>query len=50
MPECNEKSLAAPDTMYPKTSIPENCTPPPLAMDDKYKCEDLVQSYRNFYI
>ena len=25
-------------------------TPPPLCMPDKYKCNDYVQAYRNYYI
>ena len=31
-------------------NIPEGCTPVPLAMPAEYHSEDLLQSYKNYYI
>jgi hypothetical protein len=45
-PMCNETIQG----YLSSTSIPEGCTPVPLAMPDEYKCPDLVQSYRAYYL
>jgi len=31
-------------------SIPDNCTPIPLAMPEAYHTDDAIQSYRLYYI
>jgi hypothetical protein len=49
MPECDEKTKAKPITVYPTKNIPENCTPPPLAMPTEYHCDDLIEAYRDYY-
>lgn len=45
------KNLQFPLQVLPK-NIPklEAMTPPPLAMPDEYKSDDLVESYRSYYI
>lgn len=34
---------------HPPKLINLGLTPPPLAMDAKYKCKDFVKAYRNYY-
>jgi hypothetical protein len=49
-PNCNEETKAKATTFYCTSNIPEGCTPPPLAMPHYYHEDDLVLSYRNYYI
>lgn len=37
-------------TFLAMKNIPSGCTPVPLCMPDIYKCDDLIQSYRQYYI
>jgi hypothetical protein len=47
-PRCNETYIS-PNAVYATFSIPEGCTPPPMAMPQEYIYPDLVESYRLYY-
>lgn len=38
------------DAYLATINIPRNCSPVPLAMPDEYKSQDLIQSYRLYYL
>lgn len=38
------------DAYLATSSVPKGCTPVPLAMPDEYKCPDLIESYRKYYL